>query len=39
MSANGEMGGLKSPVERQEKKEKAAEKPHRSSVKQSNKDL
>ena len=29
------MGGLKSAMERQEKKEKAAEKPHRSSGKQS----
>ena len=29
------MGGWKSPMERQEKKEKAAEKPHRSSGKQS----
>ena len=39
MSAKGEMGGQKSPMERQEKKEKGAEKPHKSSGKQSNKDL
>ena len=32
------MGGLNSPLERQEKKEKLILKPHRSSGKQSNKD-